>query len=94
MIGACELRLVVRGSQSLKEKRQAVRSIKDRIAREFSVAVAEVDDQDHLQSIVLGVAAVGNAGPVVKSVLEKVVNKVRMNPHAELVDHRIEILRT
>lgn len=92
VVGACELRLVVRGARSLKEKRQAVRSIKDRIASLFHVAIAEVGDQDNLQSIVLGVAAVGSAGPVVRSALQKVVDKVRANPHAELVDFRIEML--
>ncbi len=93
VVGACEMRLVVRGSRSLKDKRQAVRSIKDRVAELFNVAVAEVDDLDNLQSIVLGIAAVGNEGPHVLSMLQKVVDKVRMNPHAEYVDSRIEILQ-
>ena len=92
VVGACEVRLVVRGSRSLKDKRQAVRSIKDRIAALFPVAIAEVDDLDNWQSIVLGVAAVGNEGPHVRSVLQKVVDKIRDNPHAELVDFHIEML--
>jgi uncharacterized protein YlxP (DUF503 family) len=92
VIGACEVRLVVRGSRSLKEKRQAVRSIKDRIGSLFNVAIAEVDDLDNLQSIVLGIAAVGNEGPHVAAMLQKVVDKIRGNPHAEYVDSRIELL--
>ncbi len=92
VVGACEIRLVVRGSHSLKEKRQAVRSIKDRVAALFNVAIAEVDDLENWQSIVLGVAAVGNEGPHVRSVLQKVVDKIRGNPHAELVDFQIEML--
>ena len=88
------MRLVVRGSRSLKDKRQAVRSIKDRIAELFPVAIAEVDDQDNWQSIVLGVAAVGNEGPHVQSMLQKVVDKIRGNPHAEYVDSRIQLLHT
>jgi uncharacterized protein YlxP (DUF503 family) len=93
VVGACELRLVVHGAQSLKDKRQAVRSIKDRIASLFNVSIAEVGDQDKWQSIVLGVAAVGSEGAHVRSVLQKVVDKVRGNPHADLVDARIELLR-
>ena len=77
----------------MKDKRQAVRSIKDRIAALFNVSIAEVDDLDKWQSIVLGVAAVGNEGAHVRSVLQKVVDKVRGNPHADLVQHRIELLR-
>jgi uncharacterized protein YlxP (DUF503 family) len=92
VVGACEVRLVVRGSHSLKEKRQAVRSIKDRIASLFPVAIAEVDDLENWQSIVLGVAAVGNESKHVQSLLQSVVDRIRGNPHAEFVDAHIEIL--
>jgi len=92
VVGACEVRLVVHGSRSLKDKRQALRSIKDRVAELFNVAIAEVGDQDNLQSIVLGIAAVGNEGTHVVSELQKVVDKIRGNPHADLVDFHIELL--
>ena len=91
VVGGCEVRLVVRGARSLKDKRQAVRSIKDRIASLFPVAVAEVDDLDNWQSIVLGIAAVGNEGAHVQSLLQKVADKIRENPHAEFVDARIDL---
>ena len=92
IVGAAEVRLVVRSSRSLKEKRQAVRSIKDRVSSLFPVAIAEVDDLENHQSIVLGVAAVGNDGRHVAGLLQKVVDRIRVNPHAELTDFRIEIL--
>jgi hypothetical protein len=92
VVGAAEVRLVVRGSHSLKDKRQAVRSIKDRIAGMFPVAIAEVDDMDNWQSIVLGVAAVGNESKHVQSLLQSVVDKISTNPHAEYVTSEIEIL--
>jgi uncharacterized protein len=92
VVGSARVRLYMRQSQSLKDKRQAVRSIKDRIAGMFNVSIAEVDDQDKWQSIVLGIAAVGNEGTHVKSTLQKVVDKIRANPHASLVDFQIEIL--
>lgn len=94
VVGACEVRLVVRGARSLKDKRQAVRSIKDRIASLFPVAIAEVDDLDNWQSIVLGLAAVGNEASHVRSVLQKALDKIKGNPHAEYVDSRIQLLRT
>ncbi|GIW70708.1 MAG: hypothetical protein KatS3mg102_0250 [Planctomycetota bacterium] len=93
VVGSCELRLLVRGARSLKDKRRAARSIKDRISALFKVAIAEVADQDKLQSLVLGVAAVGNDGRHVVEVLDKVVAKIRDNPYAELIDHRIELYR-
>ncbi len=93
VVGACALRFIVRGARSLKDKRRAARSIKDKLHAAFNVAVAEVGDHDKWQSLVLGVAAVGNDGRHVVELLEKVVNKVRYHPQAELVDHRIELYR-
>jgi hypothetical protein len=92
VVGAAQVRLVIRGAHSLKEKRHAIKSIKDRIASGFNVAVAEVDHLDLHQSAVLGIAAVGNDSKYVRGLLQRVVDKIRLNPHAELADSRIEIL--
>ncbi len=92
VVGAAEIRLLVRGSHSLTEKPHAIKSIKDRVGSSFNVAIAEVEDQDLHHSAVLGVAAVGNDGKYVTGLLQRVVDFVRRNPHAELVDFHIELL--
>lgn len=90
-VGGARVRLVVRGSRSLKEKRRVVRSIKDRLPAQFPVAVAEVGDLDRHQAITIGLAAVGNDGRHVAQVLEGAIGKLRLHPEAELVDHEVEI---
>lgn len=45
-IGVIVWDLEVTGAQSLKEKRSAVKSLKDRLRERFQVAVAETDHQD------------------------------------------------
>ena len=87
-----EARLRLRSSRSLKEKRKVVRSIKDRVRSKFNVSVAEVDDNDLWQSIVLGFAAVGNDSRHVASELEEILRQLRIHPEAELIDHSIEVL--
>jgi hypothetical protein len=91
VVGAARVRLVATGARSLKDKRQVVRSIKDRLPGLFGVAVAEVDDLDKHQSIVLGVSAVSNDGKHVVSVLQKVVERLRAHPEASLIDSEIEV---
>jgi uncharacterized protein YlxP (DUF503 family) len=91
IIGTLRLRLIVRESRSLKDKRQVVRSIKDRLRNAFPVSVAEVDELDHRQIAVLGLALVGNERPVVQSVLDQIVDAVRSHPVAELLDYSIEV---
>ena len=85
------LELSIEAAQSLKDKRQVVRSIKDRLANKFNVAVAEVDSLEDRQIAVLGFATVGNEVKHVRSVLEEVLRALRCHPIAELIDHEIEL---
>jgi len=60
VVGLLEVRLYLPGNHSLKGKRAVVRSLKSRVQAKFNVSVAEVDELDTWQTIVLGVAQVGN----------------------------------
>jgi uncharacterized protein YlxP (DUF503 family) len=91
IVGTLRIRFLVRQSQSLKDKRQVVKSIKDRLRNAFNVSVAEVEAEDHRQLAVLGLAMVGNEVQYVKSCLEKIVALVRGHPVAEFLDHEIEV---
>ncbi len=45
-VAGCRVTLRLAASRSLKDKRQVVRSLSERLRRQFNVAVAEVDEQD------------------------------------------------
>ena len=91
VVGSLCVRLLVRGSGSLKDKRQVVRSIKDRMRGAFNVSVAEVGALDHLQLIILGFSTVGNETGHVRGSLEKIVSALRVHPIAEYIDSEIEV---
>lgn len=91
IVGSLKVRLLVRESQTLKDKRQVVRSITDRLRNQFNVSVAEVEARDHRQLIVLGFAAVGEEAKLVRSSLEQIVNALRSHPVAEFIDHELEV---
>lgn len=92
VLGVLEIRMRLRSSHSLKEKRKVVRSLRDRIRARYNVSVAEVEDQELWQSIVLGVAAVGSdSGHVVKR-LEEILKHVRNHPEAQFLNHDLEIV--
>jgi uncharacterized protein YlxP (DUF503 family) len=63
-------------SGSLKDKRQVVRSVSQRIRNRFQVAVAEVDDNDAWQIATLGVACVANTAKHCDEVLREIVSYV------------------
>ena len=91
IVGTLRVRLLVRESRSLKDKRQVVRSIKDRLRHAYNVSVAEVEAEDHRQLAVLGVALVGNEVQYVKSCLEQIVAGLRGHPVAEFLGYEIEV---
>ena len=91
IVGSLRIRLLVRDSRSLKDKRQVVQSIKDRLRNAWNVSVAEVDAQDHRQMVVLGVAMVGNEVRHVRTCLEQIVNALRSHPVAEFIDVEMEV---
>jgi len=91
IIGSLRVRLLVRQSQSLKDKRQVVRSIKDRLRNSFNISIAEVGAEDHRQLVELGVAMVSNEAGQVRTALEEIVSALRAHPVAEFIDHEIEV---
>ena len=91
IVGTLKIRLVLRESHSLKDKRRVLKSLKDTLSNKFNISVAETDEQDVWQTAEIGVAAVGSDGAFVQSVLTNVVNYVRFFGGVELVDSEQEI---
>ena len=90
IVGSCEMRLVVRGSQSLKDKRQIIRSLLDGLRGKFNISAAEVDRMDAWQRATIGVACVSNETKFTVQVLNKVMDTIRSNPRVFVVDYSIE----
>ena len=84
VVGKLSLRIMIPGARSLKAKRRALRSIKDRLRVKFNVSAAEVAAQDSWQTAVLGVCAVGTDRAYVDGILDKVVRLVRSSRDVEL----------
>ena len=91
-VGLLQLRILVPDAMSLKDKRRAVKSLKDRIAHRFNVSVAEVGLLDSLRQSELGVALVTNDSIFAESCLSKIVNLVRATVKLELLDYYIEVI--
>lgn len=92
IIGSCKVYLNVPFSHSLKEKRTVVKSIIDKVKHKFNVAIAEVEDQDVHQSIVIGLAVISNNSSHANSMIQTIVNYIEENTSANLLDTYIEII--
>jgi uncharacterized protein YlxP (DUF503 family) len=91
IVGALRVRLLLRESRSLKDKRQVVRSIKDRLRNRYNISVAEVEAQDKRQLAVLGMAMVSNETRHIRTTFDEIVRALRSHPVAELIDHQVEV---
>ncbi len=71
-IGVLTVELRLENSHSLKDKRQVVRSLKDRLRGKFNVAVSEIDCQEMWQRAVLAAVTVSSDREHAEKVLRAV----------------------
>jgi uncharacterized protein YlxP (DUF503 family) len=83
VIGALKATLLVRESRTLKDKRQVVRGILDRLRNGFNVSAAEVETHDDVKVATLAFAAVGFEAAAVQNVLQQITEALRKHPIAE-----------
>ena len=91
-VGLLTLEIYIPDSHSLKDKRQVLRSLKDRLRARFNVAVAELDHNDTLQRAQVGVVTLSNDPAHVEQSLQAVFNEAENLLGRDLVDHNLEVL--
>ncbi|HEU5401416.1 MAG TPA: DUF503 domain-containing protein [Terriglobales bacterium] len=89
------LELRIEGARSLKDKRQAVRSLKDRLRNSFNVSVAEIEATGLWQRATIGVVSISDSRDYLEGLMnnvEREATKLANNVGAEVVDSVIEFL--
>jgi uncharacterized protein YlxP (DUF503 family) len=74
---------------TIKEKRQVIRSIKDKMQKRFHMSAAEVDLQDSLSFAQIGGALVSNSRIFGESVLRKAFEMIERDTPVRIQDVRI-----
>lgn len=92
IIGLLEADISIPESRSLKDKRQVIRSLKDRILNAMNVSVAETGRQDARQFAEMAFVTVSAQKNVVEKRLSAVQQVLQTNPRMVLLDMRMEIL--
>jgi len=91
-IGVLTLYVSIEQADSLKDKRQVVRSLTQHLRNDFNVSVAEVDELNTWRRAVIGVAVVSNDAKFANQVLSKVVDHVENDWRVVLDDYGLEML--
>ena len=89
VVGVLQIELFIPESGSLKSKRFAIKSIKDRLKYRFNVSVAEIDNCDKWQRASLGVAVVANETKFIESMLNKALDLVYGDRRVQVIDSSI-----
>ena len=89
-IGLLTLEIHISDAQSLKDKRQVLRSLKDRLRAHYNVAVAEMDHQDTWQRSRVGVVSISNDGKHLAESLQAAAEESERVLGRDLVSSEIE----
>ena len=95
MIAFLTLELSIEAAQSLKDKRQVVRSLKDRLRTSFNVAVAELDATILWNRATVGVVSVSDSKDYLDGLMKNVERqaiRIANNNGADVTDSYIEFL--
>ncbi|MFL6314995.1 MAG: DUF503 domain-containing protein [Terriglobales bacterium] len=89
------IELRIEGAHSLKDKRQVVRSLKDRLRNSFNISIAEIDVTDLWQRATLGVVSISPSRDYLEGLMrnvEQAATRQANNLGAEVVDSFMDYL--
>lgn len=87
------LELHIEAAQSLKDRRQVVRSLKDKLRNSFNVSVAELDNAELWNRATIGVCSVSHSRDYLDGLIKKVENaatRIANNCGADIADSFVE----
>jgi uncharacterized protein len=93
MIAFLTLELQIEAAHSLKDRRQVVRSLKDRLRSSFNVAVAELDATGLWNRATIGVVSVSDSHDYLDGLMKKVeraATRIANNHGADVTDSFVE----
>src|SRR5438270_7515994 len=92
-VATLTLELRIEHAQSLKDRRQVVRSIKDKLRHSFNVSVAELDDANLWNRATLGIVALSNSASYLGGQMQEVdkaIHRLADSLSAEVIDSYVE----
>jgi uncharacterized protein YlxP (DUF503 family) len=91
-VGILKIVLFIPGSNSLKEKRMILHSLKARLRNNFNIAVTQIEDEDKWQKTTLAVVGVGKDRNQVNSTMSTVINFIERFHNINLIDYEMELI--
>ena len=94
-VATLTIELAIEGAQSVKDRRQVVRSIKDKLRNGWNISVAELDDASLWNRATLGIAAIHSSRDYLDGQLrdvEDTMHRLAVGLGASILDVQIEMI--
>ena len=92
-IGVARITLRIPHSRSLKDKRRVVNSLRQRVGSKFNASIAEVEMNDALQTLTLGIACVSNSAVHASRMVDTIIEFIESErPDAEVIDCEVDVI--
>ncbi len=91
-IGLLTVELHIEEANSLKDKRQVLKSLLAHLRSEFNISATEVGDHDVWRTATVGIAIVATDGAYAQQVLDKALDHIEGNPRVDVTHTEIELL--
>lgn len=91
-IGLLQMEFTIPGSRSLKEKRRAMNSLKERLRNRYNCSVAEIGFKDKWARSHLAVCVVSDESSHVHEQLQEIVRFASSHHAAQLDDYWVETM--
>ena len=86
---SAELTFYISQAVSLKDKRQVRRSLIEKTRHKFNVSIAEIDTQDVLQTLTIGIAVVSGDAAHRQNSIDEIIRFMEAHADAELTSAEI-----
>ena len=84
---AAKITIYVSHANSLKDKRQVSKSIIEKTKHRFNISIAEVDTQEMVKTLTIGIAVVSGDVSYLKDYISNVINYIEENIDADVVGY-------
>ncbi len=91
-VAVMQVELELPGATTLKERRNLLNSLKNRVQNRFKVSVAEVGPVSQYTAGTLGVALVTSDPRLARERAEKILRYMENAPDTRVTDHQTEVI--
>lgn len=91
-IAIIRLDLIIPGSHSLKDRRQAIKSLKERLRNRYGAACAEVGNLESWNRASLGLSAVANEKILLQELAAEVIRYAQNDANVQLANSESDFL--